>query len=146
MKQLILKIMILILCGTSSSMAADFDWMKNLNKNASANMDAYKAKLSSRFKLAKAQVGFFMKGIRAPADVYMVLRLSEISGKFPESVLEIYQQKKSQGWVKVAHYVGIKPNSQEFNALKIGHDLKGFETPKTAVAKTSNTKLKKKHS
>ena len=144
MKQFIVKIVILALfIGSSSLFAADFDWMKGLNKSATANMEGYKSKLSSRFKLAKSQVNFFMKGVRSPADVYMVLRLSEISGKFPESVLETYQQKKSKGWVKLAQYVGVKSNSQQFQALKVGHDLKGLEAKQRAF-NTPKEKVKKK--
>ena len=144
MKQFILKVVFLALFVSSSSLfAADFDWMKGLNKSATSNMEGYKSKLSSRFKLAKSQVGFFMKGVRSPADAYMVLRLSEISGKFPESVLETYQQKRSQGWVKLAQYVGVKSSSQQFQALRVGHDLQAFDTKQSALNKSKEKEKKK---
>ena len=129
--------------GSSSLLSADFDWMQNLNYSAVANKDAYKAKLSSRFHMAKAQIDFFMKGIRAPADVYMVLRLSELSGRFPESVMEKYQQKKREGWIKIAQSVGVKTDSKEFQALKKGHDLQGFGTNPPPTTKPSKIAKKK---
>ena len=142
MKRLIFKVITVVMLGSSSLLSADFDWMQNLNYSAVANKDAYRAKLSSRFHMAKAQVGFFMQGIRAPADVYMVLRLSELSGRFPESVMEKYQQKKREGWGKIAQSLGIKPGSQEFQALKRGHDLQGFETKSPSKNKPAKKKAK----
>jgi hypothetical protein len=58
-----------------------------------------------------------------PADAYIVLRLGEMSKQPTEYVIEQYKVGKGKGWGALAKSLGIKPGSQEFHALKRGHDL-----------------------
>ncbi len=131
LNKVVLKALVLIALGSSSSLlAADFDWMASLNASSKSDPSHYRSGLSSRFGLSESQVSIFLKSVGAPADAYMVLRLSELSGKSPESVLGVYRQHKGKGWGKMAQELGIKPGSKEFKALKNGHDLRGFDDDK----------------
>ena len=126
--KVVFKVLMLVALGSASSlMAADFDWMANLNMSSQSNPIGYRSKLSSRFGLSDSQLSLLIKGVSAPADAYMVLRLAEISGKSPEFVMKTYHGEKHQGWGKMAKDLGIKPGSKEFKALKNGHDLGGFD-------------------
>jgi hypothetical protein len=55
----------------------------------------------------------------------MVLRLAEMSRQPADHVIAQYRSGKGQGWGALAKSLGIKPGSQEFHALKRGHDLHG---------------------
>ena len=127
-----LKKSFLALCSTvllSSSVlvAAEFDWMANLNLRSDSNPMGYRSGLSSRFGTPETQLSLILKSVGAPADAYMVLRLAELSGKHPEYVLKKYQAKKHQGWGVLAKDLGIKPGSSGFKALKGGHDMRDFD-------------------
>lgn len=129
---MLLKKSFLALCSTvllSSSvlLAADFDWMANLNLRSDSNPVGYRSSLASRFGTSETQLSLILKSVGAPADAYMVLRLAELSGKHPDYVLKEYQAKKHQGWGVLAKDLGIKPGSAGFKALKSGHDMRDFD-------------------
>ena len=64
-----------------------------------------------------------LSNVDKPADSYMVLRLSELSHRPVKDVLRVYKADHGKGWGVMARQLGIKPGSQEFHALKHGHDL-----------------------
>ncbi len=109
-----------------ASFAGDFDWMKNLNISAQADPSGFRAQLATRFKIGNAEVSTVIGNVQQPADAYMMLRLSEMSGQPVRVVQERYQSARGQGWGALAKSLGIKPGSREFHALKNGHDLRGF--------------------
>lgn len=111
------------LLSASIAMAGDFDWLKDLNIRAQADVSGFRATLATRFKIGDTQVGLVLSNVGSPADAFMVLRLGEMCGKPADYVLERYKANQGQGWGVLAKSLGIKPGSPEFHALKQGHDL-----------------------
>jgi len=116
----------MMMLTVSALSAADFDWMVNLNLRSNADPYAYKSGLVSRFGVPESQLSVILNSVGAPADAYMILRLSELSGRPPEYVLRQYQSKKNRGWGIIAHDLGVKPGSNEFQTLKGKHDMRGM--------------------
>jgi len=56
----------------------------------------------------------------APADVYMMGTLAQLSGKSFADVARTYEANRGQGWGNVARQLGIKPGSAQFHQLKNG--------------------------
>jgi hypothetical protein len=128
----LLKIMLIVSMGlfviTSSAIASDFDWTKNLTIQAQADPSGFRAQLATRFKIGDVQVDAVLSNVDEPADAYLMLRLGEMSGRSVNYVFEKYRHNKRKGWGALAKSLGIKPGSEEFHALKRGHDLKGGNT------------------
>ena len=53
-----------------------------------------------------------------PAEIYLSLELSKLSGRSVDEVVEIYKVHKDKGWGYIAKQLGIKPGSAEFHKLK----------------------------
>lgn len=119
--QFILSMVFLVV--TSAAMASDFDWTKNLSIQAQANPSGFRARLATRFKIGDVQVDAVLSNVDDPADAYLMLRLGEMSGIPVDQVIEKYRHSKGKGWGTLAKNLGIKPGSEEFHALKRGHDL-----------------------
>ena len=71
-----------------------------------------------------------------PADVFMMVHISILSGKPLSAVHVEYQRSKGQGWGVIAKEMGIKPGSSAFHNLK--------EKFKREVDRKSSGKLKNK--
>ena len=112
-----------LLVIASAAEANDFDWTKNLNIQAQADLSGFKARLATRFKIGDVQVDAVLNNVGDPADAYLALRLGEMSGRPVDQVIEKYKKYGGKGWGALAKSLGIKPGSQEFHALKQGHDL-----------------------
>ncbi len=114
---------LLVLSSSSVVKAADFDWMKNFNLRAEADLLDFKARLAARFKIAGVQVEAVLSNCERPADAYVVCALGKMAGKPPKYVVERYKSEKDKGWGALAKSLGIKPGSKEFHALKNGNDF-----------------------
>jgi len=125
-KMLLVAASMLVFSG-SALIAADFDWMVNLNLRSDSDPYGYKSGLASRFRTPESQLTLVLRSVGAPADAYMILRLAELSGRPPEYILKQYHAKKNKGWGVLAQDLGIKPGSREFKALKGGHDMYDFD-------------------
>lgn len=112
-----------LLSSAVAASAADFDWIKDLNIQAQADLSGFKVRLATRFNIGDAQINTVISNVPDPADAYMVLRLGEMSSKPTEYVVEQYKSGKNKGWGALAKSLGIKPGSAEFMALKQGNDL-----------------------
>lgn len=119
------RCMILLLMA-SSLFAADFDWMSSLNTRYRSDSTLLHSNLNERFNVGDAIVSSVIKSVANPSDAYMVLKLAEMSGLAPKSVLQKYDSSKDKGWGAMAQSLGIKPGSAEFKALKAGHDMDRF--------------------
>jgi len=103
--------------------AADFGWLKDLSIQARMDLDGFRVRVATRFKVGDAEVRAVMGNLPDPADAYMAFRLGEISHHPPEKVIAVYKANKGKGWGVMAKELGIKPGSKAFQALKKGHDL-----------------------
>jgi len=118
-----LVIMLILVLSASNAAAGDFAWTRDFNIRAEADRDGFRAQLSTRFNIGKAQVNVVLGNVDSPADAYMVLRLGEMAAKPIGDVLNIYRSEKEKGWGVMAKSLGIKPGSKEFHALKQGSDM-----------------------
>ena len=114
---------LLVLLSSAVVTAADFDWMRNFNIRADADLSDFKARLATRFNIAGVQVEAVVSSCRTPADAYVVCALGKMAKKPPEYVVERYNSGKDKGWGAFAKSLGIKPGSKEFHALKSGNDF-----------------------
>lgn len=119
----IFTIILVVMLGSTSVFAGDFDWLKELNLQAMADPAGFRARIAARFKIGDAEISAVISNVEKPADAYMVFRLGEMSRKPVNQVLKHYQSGKGQGWGVLAKSLGIKPGSKEFHSLKRGHDL-----------------------
>jgi len=124
LKKILLMLSITFLVVSSAiAEAGDFDWIKDFNVRAEADLSGFRARLEARFKIGAAQVHAVLSQVEKPADAYMVFRLAEMAGKPTEVVIEKYKTQRGKGWGELAKSLGIKPGSKEFHALKRGSDL-----------------------
>jgi hypothetical protein len=114
-----------ILLLVSSAAAADFDWVKDFNVRVQADPAGFRARIAARFQIGDAQITAVLGNVSTPADAYIVLRLGEMSRQATDHVLREYKASKGKGWGAIAKSLGIKPGSEEFQALKRGQDLYG---------------------
>ncbi|MCK9362460.1 MAG: hypothetical protein M0P74_02510 [Syntrophales bacterium] len=113
----------MLITATTTAVAGDFDWLRDLNIQAQADSSGFRARLATRFQIGDAQISAVLGNITDPADAYMVFRLGELSHNSPERVVDVYKANKKKDWGVIAQQLGIKPGSSEFHALKQGHDL-----------------------
>jgi len=114
---------LLVLTSAAVAIAGDFDWMRDFNIRADADLLDFKARLAARFKIAGVQVEAVLSNCETPADAYVVCALGKMAGQPPEHVVERYKAGKDKGWGSLAKSLGIKPGSKEFHALKRGTDF-----------------------
>ncbi len=117
----VLSMMLLLVSPVA--VAGDFDWIKDLNIKAEADLSGFRATLEARFKIGGVEIKTVLSNVEKPADAYVVLRLGEMSSHQTDYVIEKYRSSKGKGWGKLAKSLGIKPGSKEFHALKNGHDI-----------------------
>ena len=120
-------IMLTLFFSATVVIAGSFDWTRDLNVRADADLSDFRAQLSARFKIGDAQVRVVLGNVDRPADAYMVFRLGEMSSMSTDYVLSKYRAEKNKGWGALAKSLGIKPGSREFHALKQGSDLYSYE-------------------
>lgn len=135
-------LIVLVICSIFLSVniagAGDFDWLENLSIQAQADPSGFKATLATRFKIGDAEVNAVLSNVQDPADAYMVLRLGEMASRPTDYVLNQYIAGRDKGWGVLAKNLGIKPGSQEFKALKSGHDL-NIDNAKGSGGQSKNT-------
>ena len=115
--------LLIFLSVSSVALAGDFDWIKDLNIQAQADPSGFRARLGARFRIGDAEINAVISNVDYPGDAYMVLRLGEMSHHPTDYVIRQYKSDKGKGWGALAKSLGIKPGSEEFHALKNGHDL-----------------------
>ena len=121
----LIKILLVVILWSVSSVAVagDFDWIKDLNIQAQADPSGFRVRLGARFRIGDAEINAVLSNVDYPGDAYMVLRLGEMSNRPADYVIRQYRSDKGKGWGALAKSLGIKPGSEEFHALKNGHDL-----------------------
>ena len=109
----------------SPSSAGDFDWMDSFNVMAATDSSGFRIRLATRFHVGDAQVQTVIGNVGNASDAYMIFRFGELSHRPINEVISIYHAHRKNGWGEMAKHLGIKPGSNEFHALKRGHDMEG---------------------
>jgi len=122
----VVSVVFLLVSSAAVAAAGDFDWMRDLNTRAEADLSGFRARLAARFNIGDAQVKVVLSNVESPADAYMVLRFGEMSARPTDYVIERYRAEKGKSWGVLAKSLGIKPGSKEFHALKRGHDIDDY--------------------
>ena len=115
--------LMMLLSVSSVALAGDFDWIKDLSIQAQADPSGFRARLGARFKIGDVEIDAVLSNVEYPGDAYMIFRLGEMSRHPTDYVLQQYKSGKGKGWGVLAKSLGIKPGSDDFHALKKGHDL-----------------------
>ena len=114
----------------------------DLNKiNADARLDfgTFKTNLALSYNISDIKIDYLSVSVKMePAEVYLALELSKLSGRSIDQVVEIYEVNRNKGWGIIAKELGIKPGSPEFHKLKENTKNKG------AKVKSKNNKGKSK--
>src|SRR5512133_2661987 len=122
MKRLSLWILTLLLLSPMAAFAGGLeDFLANVNIQARADLPGFSAKISTQFGVPLPNVQAVVRSVSEPADAFMVFQLGQMSGKQPETVMNVYSPNKKKGWGAIAKELGIKPGSAEFHALKSGN-------------------------
>jgi hypothetical protein len=101
--------------------ALDLDsFLGEINVTARADLGSFRADLSATFGVSSREVDGLFRVLGSPADVYMSLRIGEVTKVPMYRVVAEYQANKNKGWGVIARNLGIKPGSAEFHALKQG--------------------------
>jgi hypothetical protein len=120
-KAFILAILFMVMLPLVASASELDDFVKNLSLEARADSSGFRYRLHSQFDVGGAQVDMVLSNVSDMADAYMILRLGEVTGMAPRSVLDVYKANRGKGWGVIAKKLGIKPGSPEFHALKARH-------------------------
>ena len=122
--------MMVLLVVSSAAMASDFGWTRNFNKQAKADWSEFRAKMATRFDLRDMQVIALRNIFASPADAYIMLRFGEMKGVLKKlskeegiAAVKKYRENKDKGWEVLAGILGVETESDEFLALRNGHDL-----------------------
>jgi len=101
----------------------------DLNKiNADARLDfgTFKTNLALSYNISDIKIDYLIVSVKMePAEVYLALELSKLSGRSIDQVVEIYEVNRNKGWGIIAKELGIKPGSPEFHKLKENTKNKG---------------------
>ena len=136
MKKLFITIAVFffIAVSTFSAHAGLNDFLSDLNAKAKDDIKGFHEKLSTQFNIPLPDVKAIIKKVGFPADAFMCLQLGFMTNNPPETVVDIYREKKKKGWGAIAKDLGIKPGSDEFHALKSGDfTFNGLHKEKMAV-------------
>lgn len=106
---------------------AEFDTdLNKINVNAKLDFGAFKTDLNLSYNISEKKIDYLSVSVKMePAEIYLALELSKISGKPVDDVVEIYKVYKNNGWGYIAKQLGIKPGSPEFHKLKENIKNKG---------------------
>ena len=96
------------------------EFLGQVDVRAGADLGSFKTDLSLTFGVSSGKVDGLFTIMSKPSDVYMCLRVGELSRQPVDRVVAAYEQHRGQGWGVIAKELGIKPGSDEFHALKAG--------------------------
>ena len=121
---------------STSAIADDFGWVRNFNIQAKADPLEFRARLAARFDLSDMQVIALRNIFASPADAYIMLRIGEMQGMLKTlskeqgiEAIHKYRSNKCKGWDVLAESLGVEPGSEDYLALKRGHDLDNNNNP-----------------
>jgi hypothetical protein len=120
-------------------------FLDDIEVRAGADRGAYKADLRLTFDVSEGEVNGLFEVMARSSDVYMCLRIGELTDAPIDRVVDEYRRHQGQGWGVIAKNLGIKPGSDEFHALKAGRlpDRNGSSGGNGSKNKNKNGKGKK---
>lgn len=93
--------------------------LNRLNIRADGKLNDFIAALGIKYQVPTSKIEHLVFDYQfTPADAYMTVQLSQLSGHSFHEVAQSYKQNKRKGWGYVAKEMGIKPGSQAFHQLK----------------------------
>ena len=93
--------------------------LQELNEQAQKNIMNFADKLGKHYEIPRETTDWLLKKVGlSPADAYMAIKVSKVSQRSVEDVVEEYENNKGKGWGVIAKQLGIKPGSKEFHELK----------------------------
>jgi hypothetical protein len=108
-------------------------------------MRLFQDTLGTLFRLPIQQIEDLAEIVPKPSDLFMILRIGQLSGRPMDDVLGAYRSGHGKGWGVIAKEMGIKPGSQAFHELKQSGDFYSHKQPKKSKGKAkSKHKGKKK--
>jgi hypothetical protein len=121
---------------------AEFDSdLGKINADAKLDFGAFKTNLALSYDISDKKIDHLSISVKMePAEIYLALELTKLSGKSIDQVVEIYEVNKDKGWGFIAKELGIKPGSPEFHKLKEDTKNKGAK----GKSKSNKGKPKKK--
>ncbi len=112
----------LIITVSAFTVQADLDtFLYDLNSQAGTDLNNFGVTLSAQFGIPVPEVHAILGRVAFPADAFMCLQLSLMTGQPIDTIINTYQRQKGNGWGAIAKELGIKPGSDEFHALKNGN-------------------------
>jgi len=115
-----LLVMLALLVPAPAAAGGLDSFIGEVNIHAGADLGAFKADLRATFGVSNKEVDGLFEVMVSAADVYMTLRIGQVSRQPIDRVVTEYRRHKGQGWGVIAKNLGIKPGSAEFHALKAG--------------------------
>jgi len=106
------------------------NFLSDLNTQARTDITGFSSTLSNQFGVPMPQVQSIVKTVKHPADAFMCLQLSKMTGIQTEKVVQTYKSNNGKGWGVIAKELGIKPGSDDFHALKRGDFVFGVQEDK----------------
>ncbi|MEE9543749.1 MAG: hypothetical protein V3V95_08200 [Thermodesulfobacteriota bacterium] len=152
MKKIVMIFAVLLLFSAGVVQAGDYNavtgdvelnlMLGDLNIHARGDTENFITELGVTYGTDEAEIGvLFSKYDMEPADVYMAVRLSNMTGESLHHVAGMHRNGK--GWGAIAKSLGIKPGSAEFHALKEHHKGKHAKGRKHKGGKHKGEKGKK---
>ena len=111
MKKILVTFLFLLLSTLvlTQPVMADLDnFLIDLNRKAISDIHRFNTTLSSQFKVPVPKVEAILKTVKDPADVFMCLQLSQLSGVHIDTVVSSYKKNSGKGWGVIAKELGIK--------------------------------------
>lgn len=108
-----------ILLNATIAHADMASYLWELNASAWGDPAAYQREIQERFKVSAAEFGNVRQRVATPAEIAVVLWLSERTGEPVADLLRTCQAYQGD-WEQVALAAGFSPGSDDFNALHYG--------------------------
>lgn len=133
MKKRWLLIFLLCLFFSQNALAADLfplflpktgdktldSMLEKINDKARSDINVFIKSMSTLGKVHEASLRLLLDRDKfAPGDIYMAVRLSLLSGKPLDFVVNQFKANRGEGWGVMAKKLGIKPGSSAFHELK----------------------------
>jgi hypothetical protein len=115
--------------------------LNKINANAKLDFGTFKTDLKLSYNISDKKIDYLCISVKMePAEIYLSLELSKLSGRSVDEVVEIYKVHKDKGWGYIAKQLGIKPGSAEFHKLK--ENTKNIEAKGKSKSKKGKPKKK----